>query len=162
VSLGDHIATFEPKYKNIVVMLSRVHTIMWWLESYDFRKVENISGIALFFEEIEQFFKKYKKYKKINKPVQQSLMYNITIEDIKSFLNDDNRIIKYTEKARNIKREKEKNELQTKKRKLETLLKNTIETRDAEVLIFQQNYDEKIKLMKNKYEQLTLQIDSFN
>jgi len=160
--LGDHIATFEPKYKNIVVMLSRVHTIMWWLESYDFRKVENISGIALFFEEIEQFFKKYKKYKKINKPVQQSLMYNITIEDIKSFLNDDNRIIKYTEKARNIKREKEKNELQTKKRKLETLLKNTIETRDAEVLIFQQNYDEKIKLMKNKYEQLTLQIDSFN
>jgi hypothetical protein len=138
---------------------------MWWLESYDFRKVENISGIALFFEEIEQFFKKYKKYKKykkINKPVQQSLMYNITIEDIKSFLNDDDRIIKYTEKARNIKREKEKNELQTKKRKLETLLKNKIETRDAEVLIFQQNYDEKIELMKNKYEQLTLQIDSFN
>jgi hypothetical protein len=25
VSLGDHIATFEPKYKNIVVMLSRPH-----------------------------------------------------------------------------------------------------------------------------------------
>ena len=88
-------------------------------------------------------------------------MYNITIEDIKSFMNDDNQIIKYTEKARNVKREREKNELQTEKRKLETLIKNKIETREVEFLLFQRNYDEKIELLANKCKQLTLQIDSF-
>lgn len=157
VNLGDHIATFKREYKDIVVILSRVYVIRGWLKTYDFGGLETIAGITLFLEEIDQFFKNLKKSsRKIKKSIPQPQL--ISIEDIKSFFNDELSVSKYTEKANNLQRESEKKALQTKKYKLETLLKKKIANRASQLLLFQQKYDNEITRLTNQCEQLQTQI----
>ena len=101
VNLGDHIATFKPEHHSIVVMLSRIAILLNWCDqgcyyrSEEEEEFDKFNGVRLYLTELQTFFEKMsnQRCQKIPKSHLQSPMYNTTLKEIESFINDESGVI---------------------------------------------------------------------
>lgn len=147
VNLGDHIATFKPEHHSTVVMLSRIAILLNWCRQGEEEEFGKFNGVRLYLTELQTFFEKMSKCKKIPKSHLQSPMYNMTLKEIESFINDESGVI---ECGKRLQVQNDKKALQTKQKKLEMLLQKKIQQYELFV------HD--IKTLQTQHEQIKTQL----
>lgn len=165
VNLGDHIATFKPEHHSIVVMLSRIAILLNWCHqgcntyyrSEEEEEFDKFNGVRLYLTELQTFFEKMsnRRCKKIPKSQLQSPMYNTTLKEIESFINDESGVI---ECGKRLQVQNDKKALQTKQKKLEMLLQKKIENKIQQYQLFVQKYEDDIKTLQTQHEQIKTQL----
>ena len=162
VNPGDHIATFKPEHHSIVVMLSRIAILLNWCHqgcntSEEEEEFDKFHGVRLYLTELQTFFEKMsnRRCKKIPKSQLQSPMYNTTLKEIESFINDESGVIEY---GKRLQVQNDKKALQTKQKKLEMLLQKKIENKIQQYQLFVQKYEDDIKTLQTQHEQIKTQL----